>query len=191
MNCLNCANEYNCTQCQSGFTVFVQDSLKACVSCVSTCETCAENLPNVCLSCGEGSYLSGNGTCISCVDNCEECAKGTCTSCSLGYFMTSSQTCSVNCEVPCATCSSTNPFKCHSCIGGYTYNAVSFSCAKQVKCTGQCKVCPIGYALDKGICHECLGENCQTCAIKTLDQCKSCLTGYHLDKTNSKCKKCM
>jgi hypothetical protein len=117
-----------------------------CAPCTTNCRTCALGMPASCLSCGTGFYLSGS-SCVACTPNCQSCNSGGCSSCIDGFFLTSSQTCSINCQLPCATCSSNNPTKCSSCIAGYNYVSTSFSCQAQTTCAGACSVCPIGYIL--------------------------------------------
>ena len=71
-----------------------------CVYCHATCATC--NAPNYynCLSCYDGSYLSG-GQCLPCNGNCATCT-GTstyCTSCNPGWFLVGS-VCYPTCNSP-------------------------------------------------------------------------------------------
>lgn len=114
-----------------------------------------------------------------------------------GYFLTSSQTCSVECAVPCATCSSTNPNKCLSCVAGYSYSSTSNTCSQVLTCDGACSVCPLGYALSEGTCTQCTTDNCQLCSASTPGVCQSCMAGYYLGSSNecivcdSSCATCL
>lgn len=103
--------------------------------------------------------------------------------------MTSAQTCSQNCQLPCSTCSTVNPAKCTNCIAGYSYNDVSNTCNQILTCSGGCSVCPLGYSLNQGQCVSCTTSQCQTCNPTNPDQCYSCLPGFYLN-SNSQCTAC-
>ena len=128
-NCFTCSNLTTCTQCLSGYTVFTQKNSTniICAPCMSSCRTCAEGKPSTCLTCGEGFYLAGT-VCKPCSRNCAECTSAGCTTCSTGFFITSEQTCGQNCILPCATCGSSNPESCLSCIAGYSFNDITKAC---------------------------------------------------------------
>lgn len=69
--------------------------------------------------------------------------------------MTSEQSCAPSCILPCATCSSSDPTSCLSCIAGYSFNDVTGTCDEVITCEGGCIVCPMGYSTNQGICLAC------------------------------------
>ena len=187
-NCFTCSSLTNCTQCLSGYTTFRRDSSIICAPCMTSCRTCAEGKPSTCLSCGNGFYLL-NVTCKPCAANCAECTAAGCLTCSPGFFMTSEQTCALNCILPCATCSPTAPEKCESCIAGYTFDNVNKVCVEVTTCPGGCIVCPMGYSLKDGQCLACTKENCQACDANALGTCYSCKPKFFL-KDDGTCASC-
>ncbi len=189
LNCQTCSSSTACTQCASGYTLFVQSGSTICAPCTTSCRTCVEGQPSACLSCGAGFYLSGS-TCVQCSTNCLTCTAAGCVSCIDGYFLTSAQTCSQNCILPCATCSTVTPNKCTSCIAGYSYNDVSNTCNQILTCTGGCSVCPLGFSLSQGNCITCTASQCQTCNATNPAQCFSCLPGFYLNPSNNSCTAC-
>lgn len=189
LNCINCASSTVCSICASGYTLFNQGGNTLCVPCTTSCRTCAQGQPAACLSCGAGFYLSGS-TCIQCSTNCLTCTASGCASCVSGYFLNSAQTCSQNCQLPCATCSSITPTKCTSCIAGYSYNNLFNSCTQILSCSGGCSVCPLGYTLSQGQCIACTATQCQNCNSTNTNQCYSCLPGFYLNSANSQCSAC-
>ncbi len=189
LNCFSCTNPTTCTQCLSGYTLFIQNNQTICAPCTTSCRTCALGQPGACLSCGTGFFLSGT-TCIQCASNCNSCTATGCISCISGFFLTSSQSCSPNCMLPCATCSAVTPTKCTSCIAGYTYNDQANSCTPTTSCSGPCQVCPLGYSLSFGNCVLCTGSQCQSCNPNSPGQCISCLPGFFLNPSNGQCFAC-
>ena len=187
-NCFTCSSLTNCSQCLSGYTTFKKESKIICAPCMTSCRTCAEGKPSTCLSCGNGFYLM-NGTCKPCVTNCASCTEAGCLTCSPGFFMTSQQTCALNCILPCATCSPTNPEKCESCIAGYTFDNVNKACIEVTSCSGSCVVCPMGYSLLNGNCLACSKANCQSCDENSLGTCFSCKPKFYL-KDDGNCGSC-
>jgi hypothetical protein len=192
VNCITCNSPTQCRSCDSGYSLFTLPNTNIiCVQCTSNCRTCAAGIPGSCLSCGDGFYLS-SGKCMACTLNCLSCLSPTsCSGCVSGFFLTSSLTCSVNCQIPCATCSASNPTKCSSCIAGYTYNSFSFSCTPQTSCNGACSVCPIGYLLQTGQCTQCTASNCQLCSNSSLSTCLSCAPGFYLNPASGQCRTCL
>lgn len=69
---------------------------------------------------------------MPCASNCETCSALGCSTCMDNYFLTQSQSCSADCILPCATCSSSNPTKCMACVAGYIYSSTSNTCAKVI-----------------------------------------------------------
>ena len=189
LNCYTCSGPSTCTQCLSGYTLFTQSNQLICAPCTTSCRTCAQGQPGSCMSCGVGFYLSGT-TCLQCATNCNSCTAAGCISCIDGYFLTSTQSCSQNCVLPCATCSVVTPTTCKSCIAGYSYNDVSNTCNQVVTCGGPCQVCPLGYTLNFGNCIQCTASQCQTCNPNSPSQCYSCLPGFFLNPSTSKCQAC-
>lgn len=195
-NCFTCSNLTSCTQCLSGYTTFRRESSIICAPCMTSCRTCAEGKPSTCLSCGNGFYLL-NVTCVPCSANCGECTAAGCLTCSPGFFMTSQQTCALNCILPCATCSVTDAEKCESCIAGYSFDDVTQTCVEVRTCAEGCIVCPMGYSLSEGLCLPCTKENCQSCNAADLGLCFSCKPGFFLnaagtcDPCPAQCRTCL
>lgn len=155
---------------------------------MTSCRTCAEGKPSTCLTCGDGFYLKGT-TCSPCSSNCASCTASGCLTCSQGFFMTSEQTCAEACTLPCATCSTTNPESCLSCIAGYSFNDVTKSCNEVTECVGGCIACPMGYSLKDGACLRCNTQNCQSCNPNNLGECFSCKPTFFLNNQGV-CESC-
>jgi proprotein convertase subtilisin/kexin type 5 len=93
-NCNKCGSRKSgsCDQggCIAGF--FQAKGFSDCVQCFGGCLVC-NNDPNVCTKCGDQQYLSNN-KCLPCGSNCLVCTNDTtCTSCNLGYLVTSTGSC--------------------------------------------------------------------------------------------------
>ncbi len=189
LNCFSCSGPNTCTQCLSGYTLFNQNNQTICVPCTTSCRTCAQGQPGSCMSCGTGFFLSGT-TCVQCSANCNSCTATGCISCIGGFFLTSTQSCSPNCALPCSTCSAVTPTKCTACIAGYAFNNQANTCTPVPTCTGPCQVCPLGYTLSFGKCVQCTASQCQTCNPNSPSQCFSCLPGFFLNPSNSQCQAC-
>jgi len=104
-------------------------------------------------------------------------------------------TCVVNCQSPCATCFTTNPSACTSCLFGYTFNSQSNACTSQTTCTNEvCVTCPLGTipsTSSVGTCTQCTqSSNCARCNSANVTSCVSCLNGYYLNTNSSTCVAC-
>ncbi len=96
--------------------------------------------------------------------------------------MTGEQTCAPNCAIPCATCTTSDPTKCTSCVAGYTYDNVNGVCNGDLTCGGStCVVCPRGYSLKAGVCIKCTSSNCFTCSPDAPSACLGCRPTYFLN----------
>ena len=114
-----------------------------------------------------------------------------------GFSLTTDQPaqCRINCMTPCATCSSSNPYSCNSCIAGY--KLVNGACQADTSCNNMynCQVCPFGFSIMSSstpskfnqTCQQCTKSNCARCNA-TSQQCMSCLKGFFL--SGSTCTQC-
>lgn len=101
------------------------------------------------------------------------------------------------CETPCATCLSSDPTSCISCLQGYSISGTI--CASNTDCsrTENCLVCPLGFAFSVSntntklnqTCVSCnSGSNCARCSVSNTSQCLSCTKGTYLN--GSVCSNC-
>jgi hypothetical protein len=89
-NCIayNLSNIAQCTQCNSTFTLTVNNTCA--FICNSVCATCNSANPNICLNCSNGYFLA-NGTCNQCqIAGCSVCNATACITCSSGFYQFSS-----------------------------------------------------------------------------------------------------
>lgn len=119
-----------------------------CVACNFACETCNGSGSNNCIQCKELYYMN-NGFCVSaCPSNKYSLPNGTC-----------------GCQSNCATCASTSPTFCVSCLDetNFLYNG---SCLAS---------CPPYTTMISNQCVEC-PKNCIEC-VNTVT-CKRCTPGF-------------
>lgn len=202
--CSSCtySPSFSCSSCVTGY----YSSGGNCLLCNLVWSSCTECTISTCLSCQSpfivvstgcacnntaGLYKSIVGsTCLSCssiIANCSTCSNTgstICSSCDLGYYVSSSQVCSP-CTGNCLTCSST-PSHCDSCL--VTYVMVSpFTC----DCNNT-----DGYFYDASTagCSPCssLLSNCLTCVLNATSQtvCSLCASTYYWDTASFSCVAC-
>ena len=181
--CAFCTGNMNsCTSCLSGYYLtegtcettcyigtFPQASDNTCQACDASCQGCSTAGSSNCVSCNDGSYLSG-GQCLVCNTSCSSCLGGAnvCMSCPnnlnlyqnecmvdcpSGYYIDNNNTCS-QCNYECAECS--NSETCTACQ------------SNELLYQSNCLLCDV---------------LCQTCSI-TTDNCLSCYTGTYLYENN-------
>ena len=188
-----------CTNCVPGYVL--QSGF--CVQCPGACSICSLNQNTftnnqpTCTACNIGYFLNKQSlTCQACQKGCGACFNSTiCLTCFSGYSLTSTYTCQVRCIYPCATCSSTNPSQCTSCVNGFTFNSNSLqNCVSNVNScntAGNCVVCPFGYGIQiegtSQTCVECnAGTSCSRCNAASKTVCTSCAYGTYLSNGISK-----
>ncbi|KAL4460055.1 hypothetical protein ABPG73_001733 [Tetrahymena malaccensis] len=178
-NCIKCSSQTTCTQCASGYFLFVD------ATCVSTCPatfitdnqnqscTCRANSTlqtNTC-PCNTG-YLDVGGNCLPCGANCNQCStQTTCTVCSPGYFLFVDGTCVSQCPSTFNTDSSNT-----KCICRNNSSLKNNSCP-----------CNVQYLDVQGICQKC-PSNCDQCSSQTV--CSVCSQGYYLQIDNTCVSQC-
>lgn len=125
--------------------------------------------------------------------------------CAPNYVLNQDFTCQMPCMTPCATCSTTNPLTCFSCLQGYVMT--NGQCVASTSCNSNqgCTVCPFGFAISTNntnvrlnqSCVQCTASsNCARCNISAPAQCYSCLPGAYLNGTicsscSSGCAQCI
>lgn len=111
--------------------------------------------------------------------------------CTGDYFLNRNFTCQLNCINPCATCSSSSPSFCTSCLLGYVLDSTVGECVPDLSCNtnSACQICPQGYIIQtnntattaKQTCLQCTSSsNCARCLSSNLTQCISCPEGSYL-----------
>jgi len=181
--CSSCATG-TCTSCFSGY-IFNSNSA-TCLRCGPNCLTCSSSNANQCLTCINGSYLSGTN-CQPCSPTCITCSgtASSCQTCLPGQYYSGSSC--APCSLNCFNCSSFS--QCITCNNGFVL-------AKNGKCRGcsmscsscsstnitQCTSCANGLELINSACVSC-PINCISC---NNGQCATCVTGYQ-PNTNGIC----
>jgi hypothetical protein len=122
-----------------------------------------------CSSCDSGYVLAKNSTsgylsCFGCSPGCQSCQNAgptKCDTCSQGYTLLPSQTCSP-CAANCTKCDVTGSRRCDpgSCLSGFYLNSEP-----------SCQQCPTYFG-----CQTCLDSSTSTCGSCTT--CTSCIYGY-------------
>lgn len=218
-NCQICnpaTSPVSCTTCLTG-TYPSADRL-TCYPCPSICSACSSN--TVCSACEAGYDLVSNAcvcgsACTNCQGNstvglCASCTYSafTCLSCSVGYYLTAPNTCTLcsstwpNCAectgVACLAC--TSPFiigasgcDCNNTAGLYlsttstclTCSAVISQCTTCVNSGATtCSACANGFYLANALtCSPCAG-NCLTCTTNS-NHCLTCLVTYIMVSPNT------
>ena len=197
-------NSYTCDICAPGAVL----KSGVCVSCPEHCAQCSVSELGVCTSCLPGYYfVASSKSCSPCNQtHCISCNELACLSCASGYMLSPTLECMRTCMSPCATCSSTDPSSCTSCIAGFKYNTdASQNCEPDRDCNsnGTCTNCPFGFALSidtvnfVSSCVQC-GANCARCNPTSGNEgvCLSCFDGSFLEGNNcnvcpSNCMKCI
>ena len=138
--------------------------------------------------------MNSNSVCTSCPEFCASCSPDEkCQQCLSGYTLTLSFTCAQNCQVPCASCSTTDITKCNSCLAGYILDSTTSSClpvTSRLCEQGVCDICAFGYVLSGGTCLQCnTTANCARCSPSNTSVCTSCMMGSYL--SSSGCVACL
>ncbi len=172
--CSVCTTNTTCTTCNSGLFLTNSGSCSACDSGVATCTIA------VIQSC-QATYFLLSTICAGCFTNCDTCSDFvTCSTCQLGYYLSSDASNCLPCPANCLIC--TSPTSCTACQRGYTQNnglCELFACTSFdpfcIACTSShCLVCEQGkYLNENSTCSQsatllCLqssglyNTNCQT-----------------------------
>lgn len=195
-NCIKCdsvgslaSNPTKVNVCDRGGCVpgyFQSKSSTSCLKCFNGCQTCSSD-PSICLDCGDFKYLLSN-VCYSCTTNCVTCTQSGCSSCSIGYLVSSDGTCkapningcvSYNADITCKTCD----------VG---YDLTNGLCVLSIACNANktCTNCKYNYYLSSGSCLQCPTiANCNSCNVLSSTKCIDCVTGYYLNSA-SVCTAC-
>jgi len=193
-NCMMVGNTSTCTLCNSGYVL----NSGVCTPCLSGCSVCSNTNFAICLTCAQGNYLNtaAGNICTPCASGCYFCNEVGCTNCMPGYYMTSTFTCSQLCLHPCATCSTSNPSICLTCVAGYIIDSAAIqNCAPTTSCMNSknCNVCPFGFKLlysntaqaKNQTCVTCAqSSNCARCLTSSPSVCTSCTIGNYLNPSN-------
>lgn len=155
--CMRASSLTNCTLCEKGFTLRIEEGVQVCHSNVQNCQLYGNN--GMCVKCKSG-YLPFNemftecNWCLGgvCVQNCLYVSPtdGNCTECIPGYYVTNTGVCAT--ALP--GCLVTTP-------------------------SGVCVLCHDLYAPNvPGNITECVFVNVSNCAVGKDGLCVSCLPGY-------------
>lgn len=188
-NCLTCTPGTNSTfvctigGCKRGFYQFGTST--KCVSCFNGCPVCGSD-PAVCLSCGDGKFLSSRGTCISCSNNCLKCDASSCSICNPGYLLYNSACYSP----PVSNCLAYTNLTCTQCSQNYILEGNGTKCTPNISCntSSSCTFCDLNQYLS--LTNQCLVcpviANCQYCnpAKSQQNSCLQCNSGYYLNGGN-------
>ncbi|ELP86086.1 protein serine/threonine kinase, putative [Entamoeba invadens IP1] len=170
--CEACNTLKGCLTCENNL-VPGEGSIRKCYTCQSgyyvsnyQCEVipnCLTNIDKQCTLCKDGFVLE-NSNCVSYKEyaGCLSSSHNFCTSCGVGFYLSSMKICS--------TCSSSN---CESCEE-----------------SGVCHRCHTNYTLSSPTtCEYCNLEGCELCD-NTNNLCVSCNDLYHDDDGDGKCQTC-
>lgn len=160
---------------------FQSKSSTSCVKCFNGCHVCSSD-PRVCLDCGDYKYLLNN-ICYSCTDNCVKCTSTGCTSCEVGYLVSSDGTCKTPNIDGCV--SYTAAITCQIC--DLNYNLVNGNCELSIACNANktCENCKYNYYLSNRTCLLCPTiANCNSCNVIDSTKCIDCATGYYLNSAS-------
>lgn len=160
---------------------FQSKSSTSCVKCFNGCHVCSSD-PRVCLDCGDYKYLLNN-ICYSCTDNCVKCTSTGCTSCEVGYLVSSDGTCKTPNIDGCV--SYTAAITCQTC--DLNYNLVNGNCELSIACNANktCENCKYNYYLSNRTCLLCPTiANCNSCNVIDSTKCIDCATGYYLNSAS-------
>ena len=213
---LNSSNVPTCTSCNAG--TYWDPYAQQCLPCAAKCLKCSFNPTtnlSLCTQCDatQQGYLQAGG-CVGCSSlnaGCSQCTTtgGTfaCSSCSAGYYLSSSNNSCVSCSNAglsnCLACS--DSATCTSCQNpNYLDSATNTckSCQAQLckTCstsnTSQCQTCQDFYYLDaNGACQSCASANstnCKSCSVTDgqATTCTACQDGYFVNGTTSLCQSC-
>lgn len=163
--------------CTSGYA---PNNAGVCLPCLSNCRVCSGQANGICLSCGQGFYLSASQTCQTCPQFCQSCTPAGCTVCNTGYTLLANFTCQLTCQTPCLSCLS-NPTICTSCLTGYEFDQINNICVANGTCNGACQICPFNFVLSNSTCVACKNSQCARCLVDSLNTCTSCLDGLYLN----------
>jgi len=140
-------------------TGFFYDGNMACAACSSTCLTCSGAATSQCTSCPVGYYLSTTSMCVNCMLNCVDCAS---------VFNNVTNTSSVQCS-RCSTGYSLINNTCRASPGDRIavseVQGVIIICPAGCKsCTNAsvCTSCHTGFVPFNNTCRMC-HESCATC----------------------------
>lgn len=217
INQTNSNYQLNCLSCDVDFGIIKQHN--TCIACtLPNCQTCyfdSSTQVRFCSKCFLGYYLEPNGLCLSCgLNKCLTCQSTnisivprifTCTLCSDGYFLNSTNHCQDCSEfiTGCTSCSLTNnQLICNQCQPSLYYfndnsclacNMSIDSCktclvnSPQILCTG----CHESYFLRSPLsCDKCLVPQCAYCSPKDVGKsCYQCEYGFYLLNSRT-CKNC-
>ena len=138
---------------------------------------------------------------MQCATNCLFCNEvGTCSQCLNGYMLSSTLTCVLACQFPCATCVNGEPSTCTSCLYGFLYSPDSLNncVANNTECNNNlnCVYCGLGYTLATNnsaiaINQTCMAcdTNCARCMSDNATMCTGCFMGSYLT-TLGACTSC-
>ncbi|KAM4634072.1 proprotein convertase subtilisin/kexin type 5 [Polymixia lowei] len=185
------------TSCPNGF--YGEEDTHDCEECHSDCEACSGPEDDECVSCEQGkkledgecvsdqevcpikTFLSDDGECEDCHPSCESCSgeeKSQCTTCVIGRFLTTQQTCVSKC--PAGSFANRLSGVCEACPRGCV------QCVDAKRCTrcqtsrkapaylqdGQCvRQCVRGYPVGQ-VCRSC-AAGCMSCG-RNATHCLSC-----------------
>jgi hypothetical protein len=201
--CLNCTNALSCVQCNTGYSYSASNgSCYLNCSTIQYCSTCSYTSQLNCLSCSEGTYLTGSNTCLNCSQFCLNCTNGSsCVQCDAGYnYSAINGSCYLSCASIqyCVGCDYSSQLNCLNCSEG-TYVSASNTCINCsqfcLNCTdaSSCVQCATGYnySSSNGSCYlNCSTiQYCSTCSYTSQLNCLSCSEGTYLTGSNT-CLNC-
>jgi proprotein convertase subtilisin/kexin type 5 len=179
-NCLKCGTKgpglCDDNGCVSGYTALSTNH--ECVKCLNGCTSCSGQDFTVCLSCSDGTYLSGK-SCLSCIKGCSTCSsQSVCSICSEGYSLRVG-VCYPTPGPPCAQSSADGV--CIGCISNYQLINATCQIITAKVCASNCTQCPFGYYLSSGkACLSCPATaNCLQCDSTAPASCLKCASGFY------------
>jgi hypothetical protein len=173
-NCFNCTSASTCLNCREGFVLIsnVTSNSIVCGACTAFCSECNPLNITECITCQRGMYKI-NGICQPCATGCLACTNAnTCDICQDGFTANSAGVCEVRCQLPCLTCSSTNPTLCLSCQSGSTLDTNTNTCVIDLSCNSNSSCITCGQALNYFLLPSTGGATCQLCPV--LSNCVQC-----------------
>ncbi|KAL4466190.1 hypothetical protein ABPG72_011068 [Tetrahymena utriculariae] len=205
-NCINTATK--CLSCSPSQNYNFDSSTNSCtLICDSSCKNCSSaNNSSSCLSCIDGFYLNNSNQCQPCQAPCDNCINTAtkCLSCSPSQnynFDSSTNSCTLICDLSCKTCSSpNNSSSCLSCHDGFYLNnsnqcqLCQAPCGNCINNATKCLSCSpsqnYNFDLSTNSCTLICDSSCKTCSsANNSSSCLSCNDGFYLNNSNQ-CQSC-
>lgn len=159
-NCFNCTSSTTCLTCEEGFALIANPSNSiVCGACTAFCSECSSANITQCITCQKGMYML-HGACRPCGANCLSClSEQVCDVCVDGFVANMAGGCDVKCQLPCLTCSPSDPTLCMSCQSGSTLSAGK--CQIDLTCNSNSSCVTCGQALNYFLLPTTSGVTCQ------------------------------